>query len=200
MNKVETKEWNNSLSYAEFRTYVTAALQNNPDKLNLSADYLPYAELNEARLHRLDKTLAVAPEVALVMENLAKDYIWLVLSESWCGDAAQSVPMLNKMAEITDKVELRIVFRDQNLELMDQYLTNGGRAIPKLLIVDKDTMEVLGHWGPRPADAAQLVHDYKTEHGAFDEDGIILLNKWYTKNKGQQVQQEVAALMTSLDN
>ncbi|WP_158961533.1 thioredoxin family protein [Myroides fluvii] len=199
MNKVEIKDLNNSFSYAAFRAYVSDALQHNPDKLNLSADYLPYAELNEARLHRLDKTLRVEPEVALVMENLGKEYIWLVISESWCGDAAQSVPMLNKMAELTGKVELRLVFRDQNLELMDQYLTNGGRAIPKLLIVDKETLAVLGHWGPRPADAVQLVNDYKTEHGKFDEDGIILLNKWYTKNKGQQVQQEVAALMTSID-
>lgn len=200
MNKVEIKELNNSFSYGAFRAYVTDALQNNPEKLNLSADYLPYAELNEARLHRLDKTLNVEPEVALVMENLGKEYIWLVISESWCGDAAQSVPMLNKMAELTGKVELRIVFRDQNLELMDQYLTNGGRAIPKLLIIEKETGTVLGHWGPRPADAVQLVNDYKTEHGKFDEDGIILLNKWYTKNKGQQVQQEVAALMTAIDN
>ncbi|MGG5507710.1 MULTISPECIES: thioredoxin family protein [unclassified Myroides] len=199
MNKVDLKDLNNSFSYAEFRAYVTDALQNNPEELQLSADYLPYAELNEARLHRLDKTLRVEPEVALVMENLSSDYIWLVISESWCGDAAQSVPMLNKMAELTGKVELRIVFRDRHLELMDQYLTNGGRAIPKLLIVAKDTLNVMGDWGPRPADAVKLVNDYKAENGKFDEDGIILLNKWYTKNKGQQVQQEVAALMTSID-
>lgn len=199
MNKVDLKDLNNSFSYAEFRAYVTDALQNNPDELQLSADYMPYAELNEARLHRLDKTLQVEPEVALVMENLGSDYIWLVISESWCGDAAQSVPMLNKMAELTAKVELRIVFRDRHLELMDQYLTNGGRAIPKLLVVEKDTLNVVGDWGPRPADAVKLVNDYKAEKGKFDEDGIILLNKWYTKNKGQQVQQEVAALMTSID-
>lgn len=199
MNKIDLKELNNSFTYATFRAYVTEALQNNPEKLQLSSDYLPYAELNEARLHRLDKTLSVASEVALVLENLNKDYIWLVISESWCGDAAQSVPMLNKMAAITDKIDLRIVFRDQNLDLMDQYLTNGGRAIPKLLIVEKETLNVVGDWGPRPADAVQLVNDYKAEHGKFDEDGIIALNKWYTKNKGQQVQQEVAALMTAID-
>jgi len=199
MNRVDVKEVNNSLSYTEFRAFVTDALKNNPEKLQLNADYLPYAELNEARLHRLDKTLKVESEVALVMENLSNDYIWLVISESWCGDAAQSVPMLNKMAELTEKVELRLVFRDQHLELMDQYLTNGGRAIPKLLIVDRESLEVLGHWGPRPADAVKVVHDYKAEHGKFDEDGIILLNKWYTANKGQQVQQEVAAMMTTID-
>ena len=199
MNKVDQNVLNNSFTYDAFRSYVTEALQNNPEKLQLTADYLPYAELNEARLHRLDKTLNVEPEVAEVMENLNKEYIWLVISESWCGDAAQSVPMLNKMAAITDKVDLRIVFRDQNLDLMDQYLTNGGRAIPKLLIINKESREVLGDWGPRPADAVQLVNDYKAEHGKFDEDGIIALNKWYTKNKGQQVQQEVAALMTDID-
>ncbi len=199
MSTISQQDLNNSLTYAEFRSFVTEALATNPEKLQISENYLPYAQLNEARLHRLDKTLKVEPEVALVIENLSKDYYWIVISESWCGDAAQSVPMLNKMAEISAKLELRILFRDQNLALMDQYLTNGGRAIPKLLIVEKESLQVVGHWGPRPADAIALVNNYKEEHGKFDEEGIILLNKWYTQNKGQQVQQEVAALMLSLD-
>lgn len=199
MSTISKQDLNNSLEYTEFRSFVTEALENNPEKLQINENYMPYAQLNEARLHRLDKTLKVESEVAVMIENLSKDYYWIVISESWCGDAAQSVPMLNKMAEITDKIDLRILFRDQNLELMDQYLTNGGRAIPKLLIVEKESLKVVEHWGPRPADAITLVNNYKDEHGKFDEEGIILLNKWYTKNKGQQVQQEVAALMLNLE-
>ena len=199
MSTISQKDLDNSLTYAEFRSFVTEALENNPDKLQISENYLPYAKLNETRLNRLDKTLTIESETALVIENLSNDYYWIVISESWCGDAAQSVTVLNKMAEITDKIELRILFRDQNLDLMDQYLTNGGRAIPKLLIVEKQSLEVVADWGPRPADAIALVNNYKEENGKFDEEGIILLNKWYTKNKGQQVQQEIATLMLNLE-
>lgn len=199
MSSISPKDLNNSLKYAEFREFVTNALESSPEKLQINEAYLPYAKLNETRLNRLDKTLSIEPEVALVMENLAKDYYWIVISESWCGDAAQSVPVLNKMAEITDKIELRILFRDQNLELMDQYLTNGGRSIPKLLIVEKQSFKVVADWGPRPVDAVVLVNNYKEKNGKFDEEGIILLNKWYTKNKGQQVQQEVATLMLNVE-
>lgn len=199
MGHIEQKTLDNSLTYSAFREFVTNALQNDKAALNIKDDYMAYAELNEARLHRLDKTLKVSEEATTSLKNLTKKYIWIVISESWCGDAAQSVPMLNKMAEVTDKVEMKIVFRDQNLELMDQFLTNGGRSIPKLVIVEADTLKVLGDWGPRPAGATKLVTDYKAEHGSFDQTGAVELQKWYTKNKGQEVQNEVVELMLSLD-
>lgn len=199
MINIEPKTLENSLSYVAFREFVTNALQNDKAALNIKEDYIAYAELNEARLHRLDKTLKVSEEATNSLKNLKKKYTWIVISESWCGDAAQSVPMINKMAEVTDKVELKIVFRDQNLELMDQFLTNGGRSIPKLIIVDTQTMKVLGDWGPRPAGATKLVADYKEANGSFDQTGSVELQKWYTKNKGQEVQNEIIELMLSLD-
>lgn len=199
MIKIESKTLENSLSYTAFREFVTNALQNDKAALNIKDDYIAYAELNEARLHRLDKTLKVSEEATASLMNLTKKYTWVVISESWCGDAAQSVPMINKMSEVTDKVELKIVFRDQNLELMDQFLTNGGRSIPKLIIVDAESMQVLGDWGPRPAGATKLVADYKETNGSFDQTGAVELQKWYTKNKGQEVQNEIIELLLSLD-
>ncbi|WP_121964948.1 thioredoxin family protein [Myroides sp. N17-2] len=199
MINIDPKYIVKSLSYKEFRHYVTEALTTDKSLLNLEEDYLAYAELNEARLHRLDKTMKVEENVAAKLAGLKKKYTWVVISECWCGDAAQIVPILNKMAESTDNIELRIVFRDQNLELMDAFLTNGGRAIPKLIIVEQDTLKVLGHWGPRPVLAQKVITDYKAAHGVVDEAGKVALQMWYTKDKGHEVQKEVIELMTSFE-
>ncbi|MHC5200735.1 thioredoxin family protein [Myroides sp. LJL119] len=189
-----------SLTYLDFREFVTNALQNNPEALQLSEDYLQYAILNQSRLHRLDKTLVLDSAAKQALESLEKEYIWLVITESWCGDAAQSVPMLNKMAECSSKIQMRVVFRDQNLELMDAFLTNGGRAIPKMLILDQQTNQVLATWGPRPVGAQNFVDQYKLEHGGFDMQGANDLQLWYTKDKGKQVELEVVEIMKSLEN
>ena len=78
--------------------------------------------------------------------------IWLVISEGWCGDAAQNMPVVEKIVDEMPNVEIRYVLRDENLELMDQYLTNGGRSIPKALFVDTETFEVLGRLGTETAE------------------------------------------------
>lgn len=199
MKYIEDSILEKSLSYQDFRAFVSNALANDIDSLGLKSDYINYAKLNEARLHRLDKTLKVEESTVHVLSQLRKKYVWVVITESWCGDAAQIVPMLNKMAQISDNIELRLVFRDQNLELMDAFLTNGGRAIPKLLIANKENNEIVGHWGPRPKDAQQVVIDYKEAHGTFDSEGSVALQLWYTKNKGKLIETEVLALQQQLD-
>ncbi|MDR0229778.1 MAG: thioredoxin family protein [Flavobacteriaceae bacterium] len=199
MTNIDSKTLENSYTYVEFRSLVTNALANNPDSLNLADEYLPYAELNETRLKRLDKTLKLTDEVVSNLQQLQRKYLWVVITESWCGDAAQIVPVLNKMAEATDNIELKLVFRDQNLDLMDAFLTNGGRAIPKLIIADATTKNILGHWGPRPVLAQKVVTDYKAAHGVVDENGKTELQMWYTKDKGYEVQKEVIDLIASFE-
>ena len=188
-----------SLSYSEFRDYVTVALKQDPSLLQLSEDYLEYAILNQSRLNRLDKTLQIQEESQRQLQALSKNYIWLVITESWCGDAAQSVPMLNKLAQSCSKIDLRVVFRDQNLELIDAFLTNGGRAIPKVLVLDAKDNEVVGLWGPRPLKAQEFVDNYKKVHAGFDKAGATELQLWYTKDKGKQVEQELVLLMQDID-
>jgi hypothetical protein len=146
-------------------------------------------------MHRLDKTIEVTPEAKLVLENLSKEYIWLVLAESWCGDAAQVVPVIHKMAEVTSKIDLRIVLRDENEELMNLFLTNGTKSIPKLIIIEKETGVVVGDFGPRPVQAKQLIVDYKAAHGVVDETAKIELQKWYLADKGVAIQNEITTLL-----
>jgi len=182
----------NSFSYSEYRKKVTELIaEGKSTGHEQSNDLLHYSELNEARMNRLEKTIEIVDEVKAKLENLDKKYIWLVLAEGWCGDAAQILPVIHKMAETTNKVELKIALRDDNDALMQHFLTNGGKAIPKLIVLDAESSEVLADWGPRPSGAKQLILNYKAAHGVVDETAKIELQKWYLHDKGISIQNEI---------
>ena len=185
----------NSFSFADYRKKVTSLIAEGKSTGHTqSEDLLKYSELNETRMNRLEKTIEVTDKTKTKLQNLDKKYIWLVLSEGWCGDAAQIVPVIHKMAEVTDKVELKIALRDDNDALMQHFLTNGGKAIPKLIVLDAETLEVVLDWGPRPHGAKQLILDYKAAHGVVDETAKIELQKWYLHDKGISIQNEIVEM------
>lgn len=189
------KALQNSFSFAEYRKHITNLITRGKSTGHeQSDDLLHYSELNETRMNRLEKTIVVLPEIINNLQLLDKKYIWLVLSEGWCGDAAQIVPVIHKIAEVTDKIELKIALRDDNDELMQHFLTNGGKAIPKLIVLDAETLEVVADWGPRPTGAKQLIIDYKATHGIIDETAKIELQKWYLHDKGVSIQQEIVEM------
>jgi hypothetical protein len=196
MNSIIEKSLKVSFSYQEYRDFVTdLAKEDKTTGHEQREDLIHYTQLNEARLHRLDKTIQVVDEVKTVLQNLSKEYTWLVISESWCGDAAQILPVINKMAEVSDKIDLRIVLRDDNEDLMNLFLTNGTKSIPKLIIIDKATNEVVNDFGPRPKGAKQLILDYKAAYGIVDETAKIELQKWYLQDKGISTQKEIMELL-----
>ncbi|MEZ4876306.1 MAG: thioredoxin family protein [Flavobacterium sp.] len=186
----------NSHTYSEYRTLVSALLKEEKSTGNeQSEDLTHYSQLNETRMNRLDKTIKVTEENNQKLQNLDKEYLWLVISEGWCGDAAQIVPVIHKMAELSNKIELKIVLRDENEALMNLFLTNGSKSIPKLIIIDKATSEVVGDFGPRPTGAKQLILDYKKEHGVIDETAKTELQLWYLHDKGVSTQNEIMEVL-----
>ena len=116
-----------------------------------------------------------------------------MISEAWCADGAQIVPVLAKIAQSNPLIDLKIVLRDENPELMNQYLTNGGKAIPILIIADAQSLEVLHVWGPRPKVATQMVEAYKKEHGKLTPEFKEDLQKWYNQDKGQSILSDLQA-------
>lgn len=186
----------NSLSYAEYRKLASDLVaQGKPTGHDLSEALAHYAELNETRMNRLEKTITLTDAVIQTLQNSSKNAIWLVLAESWCGDAAQILPVLNKMSEASNSIQLNIVLRDDHDALMQLFLTNGAKSIPKLIILDAQTLNVLADWGPRPLGAKQLIEEYKATHGVVDETGKIELQKWYLHDKGISIQQEILEIM-----
>ncbi|OMQ12725.1 thioredoxin family protein [[Flexibacter] sp. ATCC 35103] len=189
----------NSHSYPEYRKLVADLLVEEKSTGNEQSESLTnYSKLNDARMNRLDKTITISEKILSKLDHLENRYIWLVLSEGWCGDAAQILPVINKMALASHKkIDLRIVLRDENAELMDQYLTNGGKAIPKVIVICKEAGIVRADWGPRPKGATELLAEYKKEFGVLDEKIKTDLQLWYLADKGNSVQEE---LMQIIDN
>ena len=189
----------NSHSYSEYRKLVSDLLLEGKSTGNeQSEDLIHYTTLNETRMNRLDKTIKSTDENSRKLKSLYSEYIWLVISEGWCGDAAQLLPIINKMALQSDNIDLRIVLRDENEELMNLFLTNKSKAIPILIVVDKKTGSVLGNWGPRPKETTDLIIDHKKEFGVVDETAKNNLQLWYLHDKGLSTQEELINLMQNL--
>jgi thioredoxin-like negative regulator of GroEL len=188
-------------SYAEYRKLIVDLLQEDKvTGIEQSEDLLNYSALNETRMHRLDKTIAISDENIVLLQSLKNNYIWLVLSEGWCGDAAQILPVLNKMALASSgKIELKIVLRDENEELMNLFLTNGSKSVPKLIVLEKASLNVEANWGPRPLGAVHLIQDYKEKHGRIDETVKTDLQLWYLHDKGISAQNEIMNLMLDIE-
>ena len=191
----------NSHPYLEYRKLVSDLLLENKSTGNEQSDDLTnYSTLNETRMNRLDKTMKISEENSVKLKSLEREYIWLVISEGWCGDAAQLLPIVNKMAIESGKIELSIVLRDENEALMNLFLTNNSKSIPIVIIVDKQTGELMGHWGPRPRGAISLIQDYKKEFGVVDETAKTNLQLWYLHDKGISTQNELLELMQEIDS
>jgi hypothetical protein len=79
----------------------------------------------------------------------------LVITEDWCGDAMMNNAVLRRIAEAAD-LDVRTVYRDEDTTLIDRHLTNGGRSIPKYLLLGKDG-EVAAEWGPRASQLGDYV-------------------------------------------
>lgn len=187
----------NSCSYNEYRRIINDLIADGKSTGNEQSEkQLEYSKLNVTRMNRLDKTIKVTDANSQTLKTLNKEYIWLVISEGWCGDSAQILPVINKMVNESDKIEFKIVFRDENKELMEQFLTKGSSAIPKLIIIDKETGTVLGDWGARPAGANQFMKDYKKKYGFIDETAKADLQMWYLHDKGISTQNEIIEMMT----
>jgi len=187
-----------AITYPEYRDIVATHAANETSTGATQTEALSeYTQLNNARMRRLDKTLKPTEVVEKLFKNFKGKQTWLVLTESWCGDAAQSMPAINLVANLTPNIDFKILLRDENPELMDAFLTHGGRSIPKLIVWETKTEKVVGEWGPRPSKATEMVHQYKSEHGvltpAFKKD----LQVWYTKDKGQDIFKDLAVLLLS---
>ncbi len=185
-----------SISYQEYRKLVADLLADSKSTgKNQTDDLLNYSKLNNSRMKRLDKTFHLSEKTIEAILKSAKKYSWIVLTESWCGDAAHALPVINKMAEVSETIDLRIVLRDENEALMDEFLTNGSRSIPKLIAIDTDTKEVVDSWGPRPTEVTKMVEEQKEKFGILDADFKKELQVWYNTNKGVNIEENILELV-----
>lgn len=175
---------NRAISYSEYSQQMLDFFENKKTSgLEQTDALIAYTALNYQRMKRLDKTIKPDDISLIELLKFQKNINWLVITEAWCGDAAQVLPVLNKMTETTPNITLKLVYRDENSELIEMFLTSGSRSIPKLIALDEHN-QVLYTWGPRPSKAIKMVVDYKDLHGLLTPEFKQDLQLWYNKIKG----------------
>lgn len=199
MNQIITQEHiDKSMSYAAFRDLITSLLiERKTTGPNQSKELVQYTRLNAQRMDRMDKRTEIDPELLEELKTIKENQIWLGIVEGWCGDVPHTIAPMAKIAVSVPKLSLRLLLRDENPEVIDNYLTNGGRAIPKVIALKKDTLEELWSWGPRPAPAHELYLDMK-EKGEPKAAIAEALQKWYNKDKTRTLQQELLERVRSV--
>lgn len=167
---------------------------------NPSQELIEFTKLNLARTQRIHKTVSINPALKKAVVNLQHNYTWMVISEAWCGDSAQNLPLIAEIAMLNPgKINLYIILRDENPDMIDNYLTNGARAIPKLIAVNATLSKEAFVWGPRPAPAQELLRAWKNNpKGKSWDEFEKELHGWYAKDKTESLQNEFIQLLHSL--
>ncbi len=186
---------NSAINYKVYSEQMTHFFESKSTSgADQSEGLIEYTALNYQRMKRLDKTIKVDDTQIKEFQKLNKEINWLIITEAWCGDAAQVIPVLNKIAEATKTIKIKLAYRDEHPQLMDLFLTNGARSIPKLIALDRN-QNILYTWGPRPAEATKMVNDFKIKNGSLTTQFKQDLQIWYNKNKGQGVIQDQLLLL-----
>jgi thiol-disulfide isomerase/thioredoxin len=196
MHQIIKDSLDNSISYTEYFRLMQKLVQNKfTTGSDISEANINYTMLNEKRMSRWNKKLEISETYKAKILEFNSEIIWLVITESWCGDAAHLLPVINKVAELNPNINLRIVLRDDNEGLMNQFLTNGSKSIPKLIMIDTDSLKVIASYGPRPSTATAMVENYKKEHGQLTPEFKEDLQRWYNKDKGKTTIDDLTKLL-----
>lgn len=192
------EQLDNCYSFETYKTFVSDLVsQGKTSGPEQREDLIHYTELNAKRMKRIEKTTVLTEELKTRLTRIKESFTWILISEAWCGDAAQIVPVIGKIAAQNSRIDLKIILRDEHLSIMDQYLTNGGRSIPKLICLDQDFQEVFV-WGPRPKSIQQVVTDTKAE-GITDHAILVeRLQNAYNLDHTTSIQQEIIELIDQL--
>jgi hypothetical protein len=195
MDKMIEQSLENSYTYLEYRKLVSDLSEKGKSTGPIQTeDLAQYTQLNNSRMRRWDKTLKFSDEAVAKVKSIKQKIKWVVLTESWCGDAAPALPVMYKITELNPNISLSLILRDENLDVMNQFLTNGSMSIPKLIAIDEEDV-VVATWGPRSINATQLVEAYKEEHGVLTAQFKQDLQVFYNKDKGQSVLQDILRLL-----
>jgi len=160
-------------------------------------DLLDRRKDNSELWNSIYRRAVLEPEAVERVKQIEHRFHLLILNEDWCGDSVNILPYVARLAESTDHLELRILGRDANRDLMDSHLTGGSRSIPVVIVYDADFQEK-GWWGPRPGPLQRWV----VEEGLAlpKPDRYPLIRGWYARDKGKTIVAEILSIIERLDD
>ncbi|TPE44063.1 thioredoxin family protein [Pontibacter mangrovi] len=186
----------NPMTYQEFKALSEELVaQSKTTGEEQSEEKINFTKLNQQRMKRVEKQFALQPALKALLDQRPQHWQWLVLVEAWCGDGAQLLPAIAAIAEAAD-LELTVLLRDENPALMDTCLTNGSRAIPKLICLDGETGERVFAWGPRPTAIQAQVKQLKAEQPDISHADLVQqVQLWYAKDRSASLQQDLVQVL-----
>ena len=154
--------------------------------------YIDVAQKNQEFWRAVYRTARVPEDLAARARAVPGEWHVLVLSEDWCGDAVNSVPVISRLCEMIPGSHLRLLGRDANPDLMDAHMTRGTRSIPVVMVFDAGFVEH-SWWGPRP----RVLQEWFLEEGTLLEkaDRSRRMREWYARDRGRSAQEEVLSLV-----
>lgn len=174
--------------------YIDTFHLEHPGYSTYPINYQNYIPLNKSRFARNLKQGLITQELAEVIRSINEKQDWIIITEPWCGDAAQIVPYLFNMAELNPLINVVVQLRDSNSEI-DSYLSDGKMSIPKLIVRNKEVADLFV-WGPRPQVLETIYLELKNKNENID-DVKTILQKWYNEDKGQSLQLELLELLST---
>ncbi len=189
----------NSFNYSEFLELVKSHVQNKSTTGKEQTERLiGFTSLNLHRMERLNKTFQPTEDSKTIIGNIQKQ-IWVIITEAWCGDSAQNLPVLAKLAELNpENIDLKIVLRDENIAWMNYYHTEGRHSIPKLIIFDENGDEICT-WGPRPSGGQDIFNEWKSTSPETPKDDMeVKLHTWYARDRGLSTEQEITSCLEEM--
>jgi hypothetical protein len=186
-----------ALTYQQYRSLIEKLAAEGKSTGNLQTESLTnYSRLNIQRMKRIDKTISILPALEEAIQKISQPLEWLVITEGWCGDAAQLIPLFHALARLNPAFRLSLILRDEHPLLMDQYLTNGkSRSIPKLVVSNPASGLEIFNWGPRPK-LLQDIYDELRQENISKELIAETLHGWYAKDRTISAQQEILSLLS----
>lgn len=179
------------LSPDEYNEHFSQRVVSAADPTELAQDsYLQYVPLNKQRSARIEKTYTPSDDIRATVQTITSSQTWLIITEDWCGDSSQIVPYILGIASLSPHITVRFLLRDTFPDIMNMYLTNGTKSIPKIIAFDTQTEEELWTWGPRPMQAAQDFLQRKAD-GMPKSENQVLLHTWYARDKGKSIEKEL---------
>jgi hypothetical protein len=183
---------NNILAEETGRTGPPPGLRERYESARSLREFVESAEVN-AELWRSLTRRAAAPAELVARARALPPRRLLVLLEDWCGDAVNTIPALAALVDAVPQLELRVLARDANPDLMDAHLTGKSRSIPVVMVLDEDYVE-RGWWGPRPTELQRWA--VSPEGRAMDAgDRYREVRRWYARDRGRTTLLELIELL-----
>jgi hypothetical protein len=200
-NTITSLVLQDSLSYEAYINFTKEIIAStHPPEIYRDEKMMNYTKDNLARMQDLNENIEIEPKLYNQLQLNTTPWTWVCITEPWCGDASQIVPILYFISKCSDLISFKILLRDNHTDVMDNYLTKGGRSIPKLVCLKSEDLSEVGRWGPRPKVLQDIVTEKLKDPNMSFGEKVRMVHQWYSEDKTTSTQIEFIDIINNWRN